>query len=143
MRRPVLGALAAVTVLLAGCSSAAGTASSGISGSGSAPVTLPLGFLANITHASALIGVQKGLFNGALGSAGKRQTTVYNSGTQETAALLAGQLDAAYVSWLLQTLASFSSLAGTRRRAASAARRAVAAPLMPLPPAGSPWRRTR
>jgi NitT/TauT family transport system substrate-binding protein len=97
MRRPVLGALAAATVLLAGCSSAASTSSSGGSGSGSAPVTLRLGFLANITHASALVGVQKGFFTSALGSAGKLQTTTYNSGTQETTALLAGQLDAAYV----------------------------------------------
>ena len=97
MRRPVLGALAAATVLLAGCSAAAGTSSSGSSGSASAPVTLRLGFLANITHASALIGVQKGFFTSALGSAGKLQTTIYNSGTQETTALLAGQLDAAYV----------------------------------------------
>jgi sulfonate transport system substrate-binding protein len=97
MRRPVLGALAAATVLLAGCSSAAGTSSSGSSGSASAPVTLRLGFLANITHASALIGVQKGFFTSALGSAGKLQTSIYNSGTQETTALLAGQLDAAYV----------------------------------------------
>jgi NitT/TauT family transport system substrate-binding protein len=97
MRRPVLGAFAAAALLLAGCSSAAGTSSSGSSGAASAPVTLRLGFLANITHASALIGVQKGFFTGALGSAGKLQTTIYNSGTEETTALLAGQLDAAYV----------------------------------------------
>jgi NitT/TauT family transport system substrate-binding protein len=94
MRKPVLGAFAAATLLLAGCSSAAG---SGNSGSASAPVTLRLGFLANITHASALIGVEKGFFTSALGKAGKLQTTVYNSGTQETTAILAGQLDAAYV----------------------------------------------
>lgn len=104
MRRPVLGALVGAVLLLAGCSSAASTSGSssssgsGPGGSGSgAPVTLRLGFLANITHASALIGVQKGYFTSDLGSAAKLQTTVYNSGTQETTALLAGQLDAAYV----------------------------------------------
>src|SRR3981081_4625514 len=97
MRRPVLGAVTVATLLLAGCSSAASTSSSGSSGSASAPVTLRLGFLANITHASALIGVPKGFFTGALGRAGKLQTTIYNSGTEETTALLAGQLDAAYV----------------------------------------------
>jgi NitT/TauT family transport system substrate-binding protein len=53
--------------------------------------------LANITHASALIGIQKGFFSKNLGSAGKLTTTVYSSGTQETTAILAGQLDAAYV----------------------------------------------
>jgi NitT/TauT family transport system substrate-binding protein len=93
MRKSILGAFAAA-LLLAGCGSAAGTSSPGTAG---APVTLRLGFLANITHASALIGVEKGFFTGALGKAGKLQTTVYNSGTQETTAILAGQIDAAYV----------------------------------------------
>jgi len=60
-------------------------------------VTVRLGLLANITHASALIGIQKGFFSKDLGSAGKLSTTVYSSGTQETTAILAGQLDAAYV----------------------------------------------
>ena len=103
MRRPVFGAsLGAVVVgalVLAGCSSSgsAGSGSSGSSSSGSAPVTVRLGLLANITHASALIGIQKGFFSKNLGSAGKLTTTVYSSGTQETTAILAGQLDAAYV----------------------------------------------
>ncbi len=52
--------------------------------------------LANITHAPALVGIQKGFFTKNLGS-NKLTTTVYNSGTQETTAILAGQLDAAYV----------------------------------------------
>ena len=60
-------------------------------------MTVRLGLLANITHASALIGIQKGFFSKDLGSAGKLSTTVYSSGTQETTAILAGQLDAAYV----------------------------------------------
>jgi NitT/TauT family transport system substrate-binding protein len=60
-------------------------------------VTVRLGLLANITHASALIGIQKGFFSKNLGSEGKLATTVFNSGTQETTAILAGQLDAAYV----------------------------------------------
>ncbi len=60
-------------------------------------MTVRLGLLANITHASALIGIQQGFFSKNLGSAGKLTTTVYNSGTQETTAILAGQLDAAYV----------------------------------------------
>ena len=60
-------------------------------------MTVRLGLLANITHASALIGIQKGFFSKNLGSAGTLNPTVYNSGTQETTAILAGQLDAAYV----------------------------------------------
>ncbi|MGO9785145.1 MAG: ABC transporter substrate-binding protein [Streptosporangiaceae bacterium] len=103
MRRPIIGAtVGAVTagsLFLAGCSSSSSspTASgSSSSGSGSAPVTLRLGLLANITHAPALVGIQKGFFTKNLGS-NKLTTTVYNSGTQETTAILAGQLDAAYV----------------------------------------------
>jgi len=105
MRRPILGtgigAVVAGALLLAGCSSS-GSGSSSASGpasagSGSAPVTVRLGLLANITHASALIGIQQGFFSKNLGSAGKLTPTVYNSGTQETTAILAGQLDAAYV----------------------------------------------
>jgi NitT/TauT family transport system substrate-binding protein len=60
-------------------------------------VTLRLGFLANITHAPALVGVYKGIFAKALGKNVNLQVTIYNSGTEEATALLAGQLDAAYV----------------------------------------------
>src|SRR5450755_2295928 len=108
MRRPLLGAsVGAVVVgalLLAGCgsssssgsSSSASSSSSSGSGTSSAPVTVRLGLLANITHAPALVAIQKGYFSKALGS-NKLTTTVYNSGTQETTAILANQLDAAYV----------------------------------------------
>ncbi len=101
MWRPVsgitVGAVAAAGLLLAGCGSSPGSSGDPGSGSGGVPVTLRLGFLANITHAPALIGLRKGFFTSALGQAGKLSTTVYNSGTQETTAILAGQLDAAYV----------------------------------------------
>ena len=60
-------------------------------------MTVRLGFLANITHAPALIALKDGYFKSALGSAGSVTPTVYSSGTQETTAILAGQLDAAYV----------------------------------------------
>jgi NitT/TauT family transport system substrate-binding protein len=93
MRR-ILPVAAVVTVaLLAGCTSS----SSGSPGSGDSPVTLRLGFLANITHAPALVGVEKGIFAEALGKGVRLQVQVFNSGTEEATALLAGQLDAAYV----------------------------------------------
>jgi NitT/TauT family transport system substrate-binding protein len=56
-----------------------------------------LGFLTNITHASALVGLKEGFFAKQLGSAGTLRATAFSSGTQETTAILAGQLDAAYV----------------------------------------------
>jgi NitT/TauT family transport system substrate-binding protein len=99
--RKVLATAAAVlggAIAIAGCSSGSGSSASGGSGSsGSGPVTVRLGYLANITHAPALIAVKNGYFTKALGSAGTLKTSVYTSGTQETTAILAGQLDAAYV----------------------------------------------
>src|ERR1700742_2737776 len=107
MRRIFAGtaALLGGALLIAGCSSsgssssaASGSSASGGSGAAaSAPVTVRLGYLANITHAPALIGVKNGYFTKELGSAGSVKTTVFTSGTQETTAILAGQIDAAYV----------------------------------------------
>jgi NitT/TauT family transport system substrate-binding protein len=101
MRSVTAAAIVGAALLLAaGCSSSsAGTTSSG-SGSGNAdpaPVTVRLGFLENITHASALVGLKEGFFTKALGSAGTLKPTAFSTGTQETTAILAGQLDAAYV----------------------------------------------
>src|SRR3984957_6197635 len=111
MRRVLAGAAVVVggALLAAGwssggsssSSSAAGSASSSAAGGSSsaavAPVTVRLGYLANITHAPALIAVKNGYFTKELGSAGTVKSTVFTSGTQETTAILAGQIDAAYV----------------------------------------------
>jgi NitT/TauT family transport system substrate-binding protein len=96
MRR-ILASVAAATgaaLLIAACSSGSGSTSAS---DPSAPVTVRLGYLANITHASALVGVKEGFFTKALGSAGSLKTTTFTSGTEETTAILSGQLDAAYV----------------------------------------------
>ena len=110
--RGILAGAVAVTggaLLIAGCSSSSSSSSSAPSSSSpsspassaraaaAAPVTVRLGFLANITHAPALIALKNGYFKTALGSAGSVSATVYSSGTTETTAILAGQLDAAYV----------------------------------------------
>jgi len=103
MRRITAAAMVGAALLLAaGCSSSSpssGSASTtGNSGSTDpAAVTVRLGFLTNITHASALVGLKEGYFSSALGSAGTLKATAFSTGTQETVALLAGQLDAAYV----------------------------------------------
>ena len=93
MRKGLLAAgVAAFAMLAAGCST-----SSTASGEGSGDVVLRLGFLANITHEPALVGLEKGFFAKNLGKHVTLKTTVFSSGTEETTALLAGQLDAAYV----------------------------------------------
>ncbi|HEV3067598.1 MAG TPA: ABC transporter substrate-binding protein [Streptosporangiaceae bacterium] len=60
-------------------------------------MVLRLGFLANITHEPALVGIAKGFFTKDLGKNVTLKTTIFSTGTEETTALLAGQLDAAYV----------------------------------------------
>src|ERR1700689_1378964 len=106
MRRVTSAAMIGAALLLAGCSSSSSTSASsastassntGSSSGGGAPVTVRLGFLTNITHASALVGLKEGFFTKALGSAGTLKPTDFSTGTEETTALLAGQLDAAYV----------------------------------------------
>jgi NitT/TauT family transport system substrate-binding protein len=97
-------AAAAVTVLAAGCGSSASSSSGSSSSSGTsstpataAKVTLRLGFLENITHASALIAIKQGFFTKELGPNVTLKLTPFSTGTEEATALLAGQLDAAYV----------------------------------------------
>ena len=104
MRRALNAAgAAAVMLLAAACGSPAGGSSAsgssgGDGGQGSGgPVTLRLGFLANITHATALVGVKEGFFTKNLGSGVTLKLTPFSTGTEEATALLAGQLDAAYV----------------------------------------------
>ena len=89
MRRVLAAAIVGAALLLAGCSSSSGTASSsgttGNGSTGSAPaassVTVSLGFLTNITHASALVGLKEGFFTKALGSAGTLKPTASSNGT--------------------------------------------------------------
>jgi NitT/TauT family transport system substrate-binding protein len=100
MRRVTGAAMIGAALLLAGCSSSSSisaTSSSSTGSGGGAPVTVTLGFLTNITHASALVGLKEGFFTKDLGSAGTLKPTAFSTGTEETTALLAGQLDAAYV----------------------------------------------
>src|SRR5438132_8194150 len=106
MRRVTAAVVIGGALLLAGCSSSASSssASSGTTANsdantagGGSPVTVRLGFLSNITHASALVALKEGMFTKALGSAGTLKATAFSAGTEETTAILSGQLDAAYV----------------------------------------------
>jgi NitT/TauT family transport system substrate-binding protein len=100
MRKTLIAAGAGAAILLAaaGCSSSSSTSNSTTdSGGSSAPVTLRLGFLENITHASALVGIKEGYFTKDLGKNVTLKLYPFSTGTEEATALLAGQLDAAYV----------------------------------------------
>jgi NitT/TauT family transport system substrate-binding protein len=103
MRRVTVAAMIGAALLLAaGCSSSSSSSNSASatddpSSANAAPVTVRLGFLENITHASALVALKEGYFTNDLGSAGTLKPTAFSTGTEETTAILAGQLDAAYV----------------------------------------------
>jgi NitT/TauT family transport system substrate-binding protein len=96
-----LGAALGIVASAAACGSSKSSGSdtkaavSGGSG-GSAASTLRLGYFANVTHATAVVGVAHGDFAKALGST-KLSTQIYNAGPAEMTAVLGGQLDAAYV----------------------------------------------
>jgi NitT/TauT family transport system substrate-binding protein len=100
-RMAVATVIAGVAMLAAACSSNSSspttTAGSGTATTAGAPVTLRLGYLTNLTHASALIGVQNGIFKKNLPSNVTLQTSTYNAGPAEVTAILAGSLDAAYM----------------------------------------------
>jgi len=106
MRRVTTAAMIGAALLLAGCSSSSSSPSSSstangstanANAAGSSPVTVRLGLLSNITHAPALVALKEGFFTKALGPAGTLKATAFSAGTEETTAILAGQLDAAYV----------------------------------------------
>jgi NitT/TauT family transport system substrate-binding protein len=101
MRKTLIAAGAGAAILLAaaGCGSSSSNTSNSTTDSGgsSAPVTLRLGFLENITHASALVGIKEGYFTKDLGKNVTLKLYPFSTGTEEATALLAGQLDAAYV----------------------------------------------
>ena len=61
------------------------------------PSTVNLGYLVNLTHAPALIGVSQGFFQGAMPKGTTVKTTTFSAGPAESEALLGGALDAAFV----------------------------------------------
>jgi NitT/TauT family transport system substrate-binding protein len=59
--------------------------------------TLRLGYFPNVTHAPAIIGVETGLFEEALGSNVTLEVQTFNSGTEVVEAMFAGGLDASFI----------------------------------------------
>jgi NitT/TauT family transport system substrate-binding protein len=79
-------------VLLSACLGACGSGdSSGRSDE------LRLGFFANVTHGTALVGVHDGIFQEQLGDDVTLRPTVFKSGGEVISALFSGAIDASYV----------------------------------------------
>ncbi|MBC7897926.1 MAG: ABC transporter substrate-binding protein, partial [Cytophagaceae bacterium] len=97
-----LVSFASVAVVVAACSSQAPPPTGGVApieaaAPGSATGTLRLGYFPNITHATALVGVESGLFNEALGPGVTFEISSFNAGGAASEALLNGAIDATYI----------------------------------------------
>lgn len=89
----VLGACSSSSTTASSSGGSAGTAGSGGGGGGDA---VRLGFFPNITHAPALVGVDKGLFAKELGST-PLETKSFNAGPAAVEALFGDALDITYI----------------------------------------------
>ncbi|NJP32307.1 ABC transporter substrate-binding protein [Micromonospora thermarum] len=97
LRRLVsLAAVAVVGAATLGTAAACGDDSES-AGGGSGPVTLRLGYFPNITHAPAVVGVEKGIFADKLGDGVDLKTTTFNAGPAAIEAIFSGALDATYI----------------------------------------------
>ena len=84
-------------LLLVASLAGAACGSGGSSSKSSGPVDLKLGFFPNITHAPAIIGVEKGFLAAAMGKNVTLKTATFNAGPAAVEALFAGAIDATYI----------------------------------------------
>lgn len=90
-------AVAVLALTLAACAGAAASSSGTSDDAAAEPVTLRLGYLPNLTHAPAVVGVREGILADALGPGVALQTSTFNSGTEVVTGLFSGALDASYI----------------------------------------------
>jgi NitT/TauT family transport system substrate-binding protein len=95
----LFAAAAAVLSLVAGvsgCTRAEGNDTPAASSDKGPATELRLGYFPNVTHAAALVGLDKGLFSKELGNT-KLVPTKFNAGPEAVGALLGGSLDATFI----------------------------------------------
>jgi NitT/TauT family transport system substrate-binding protein len=85
-------ALLAAATALTGCGGDDATEAA----SGEKAATLRLGYFPNVTHATAIVGTEKGMFAKALGST-PLKTSTFNAGPAAMEALNSGAIDATYI----------------------------------------------
>jgi NitT/TauT family transport system substrate-binding protein len=89
-------ALAATAMVASSALAACGGDDNAKSGSSGEAATIRLGYFPNITHAPALVGVNKGFFQTALGGT-KLEAKTFNAGPAAFEALASGAIDATYI----------------------------------------------
>jgi NitT/TauT family transport system substrate-binding protein len=83
--------------------------------------TLRIGYLTNVTHATALVGIQRGLIRSVVGSSGTSvQFTTFSAGPAEVEALKGGSIDAAFIG-VSPAVSGFVSTNGSLLRIVSGA----------------------
>ena len=92
-----LATLAVIGAATMGTTAACGDDDSATGGGDSGPVTLRLGYFPNITHAPAVVGVEKGIFAEKLGNGVKLEPKTFNAGPAAIEAIFSGALDATYI----------------------------------------------
>src|SRR6476661_4886727 len=95
LRNSTFGAVLAVAILTAACGGNS-SPSAGTTAGTEAPTTVRLGYFPNVTHATALVGVESGIFKTALGP-NTLQSQTFNAGPAAVEALFSGALDASYM----------------------------------------------
>jgi NitT/TauT family transport system substrate-binding protein len=96
MRRRLVVLLLLAASLLAACGSGDAAAPAAAPTAGKSPTTIHLGYFPNVTHATAIVGVENGIFQKALGD-DKLKVSTFSAGTAAVEALLSGAIDAAYI----------------------------------------------
>jgi len=92
-RVAIVSAVALAAVLGTGAASVA----SAEQVSSAEAVTLRLGYFPNVTHAPAIVGVDTGIFQEALGDNAELDLQTFNAGTEAIEALLGEALDASFI----------------------------------------------
>lgn len=88
--------VALLALLISACGGGPGAASGAEAGAGTRAPTVRLGYSANLTHATALVGVESGIFQDALGPS-PLDAKVFGAGPAAVEALFSGAVDAAYL----------------------------------------------
>ena len=97
LRRHLSIAAVAIALLASACGKNSDTKNAATATTtDAAPVTVRLGYLANLTHATALVGVNKGIYASKLGT-DTLTTQTFNAGGDAVTALFSDAIDAAYV----------------------------------------------
>ncbi len=95
-RRSLVAVLLALVLVLAACGADEANGPTSKAGGADSPVTLRLGYFPNVTHATPLAGIEKGIYARELGP-DKLAVQTFNAGPAAVEALFAEGLDATYI----------------------------------------------